>query len=74
MHFDAFSLIVYLKEVMDWNQISVGRDSEIHTYDHCDHGQSEHNVNLPECVMIRHNGYKVSFQLEKESSEAFPFT
>ena len=59
---------------MDWNQISVRRDSEIHTYDHCDHGQSEHHVNLAECVTIRHSGYKVSFQLEKESSELFPFT
>lgn len=58
---------------MDWNQINVGRDSEIPTYDHCDHGQSEH-VNLAGCVKIRHDGNKVSFQLEKETSKLFPFT
>ena len=74
MHFDAFSLIIYLKEVMDWNQISVGRNSEIRTYDHCGHGQSEHNVNLAGCVKIRRNRYKVLFQLEKESSKPSPFT
>ena len=59
---------------MDWKQINVGRDSEIPTYDHCDHGQSEYNINLAGCVKIRHNGNKVSFQLEKESSKLFPFT
>ena len=59
---------------MHWNQMNVGRDSEIPTCDHCNHGQSEHNVNLAGCVKIRHNGNKVSFQLEKESSKLFPFT